>query len=179
MATPKHLRRATPQYDDFTIESSEAIAQRIQPTQTPNRIRTPLTLRSPINRQNMRQFEPFYWLILALGAFAVSAVSTVMQVAKIFSLAGSTLPIAAVVVIGGLVAFLIFLGELFTSEQPLLYGAFLLIDIAFTLTWSWPAFSRLSHAAGAGLWGAAIIGALVAWFCAWLPERVILGRRGA
>lgn len=181
MATPKHLQRPTPQYD-FQVVLEPLPEEQPQPhavvqRQSSNQKATAQPFRSPITRGTIRTYEPLYWLVLALGAFAVSAVSTVMQVIKLFDIAGATLPLAAVAVIGGTIAFVIFLGELLTNDRPFVYGCFLMVDIAFTLTWSWPAFYRLSSAAGAGMWGAAILGALIAWFCAWLPERVLLGRR--
>jgi hypothetical protein len=183
MATPNHLQRATPQYDDFTIEGADgagaaAISQRSGPSSTSRAARPagPAPYVPPVDRRQMDKLRPAFYLILAGAFFALSVISTVAQVGKILALGGLELQPWQAIVAGAVVAALITAGELMTGEG-LIYFCFLIPDVALTVWWLWPVLLNWSEAAGAAGWGAAVGGMALGILSAWIPERVVLGAR--
>ena len=180
MATPKHLQRSTPQYEDYTIEgTSTAPAAELRQTSskaTFARPAAPAPYVPPVDRRQMDKLRPAFYLVLAGAFFALSVISTVAQVGYILELGGLDLRPWQAITAGAVVAALITAGELLTGEG-LIYFCFLIPDVALTVWWLWPVLLNWSEAAGTAGWGAAVGGMALGILSAWIPERVVLGAR--
>lgn len=179
MATPKHLQRAAPQYENFTLDGDQlapAAALSHRSTSRTTRPSRPKPYVAPINRSAMDDVKPWFFLLVAAAFFILSLISTVSQVDVILRVGGIELGRWEAIGAGLLVAAIITAGELMTGES-LVYFCFLIPDVVLTVWWMWPALLRWSVALGAGTLGAALAGIAVGILTAWIPERVILGRR--
>lgn len=170
---------------DLEPDPDAPVAPSVQPRIVTRPVPTPRrehVIQSPIDRRMLRYFSPIFWFVLALLAGGVSAISTVTQVGVVIQRMKLEMAVPAVLAIGSVIALLIFLGELFTSaDAPKAYFVILMIDVGFTLTWSWRAFYNLAESFGVGhvvaLGFSLVVGGIISVFCAWLPERVLLGMR--
>ncbi len=145
-------------------------------TSPPLQKTTPKPIVKPINRRMIDWFTPIFWFVLAALAFALTTYSTATQTGTIIDIMKIAISPASKLAIGAVVALLITLGEVVTSERRL-YFVFLIPDVAFTLWWSWPGLYNASTAIGAGAIGAAVVGIALGVVSAWLPERVVFGNR--
>ena len=137
---------------------------------------SPPPLAPVIDRRELDLLRPYFFYVLAFGAFLVSATSTVMQTALILQLMNLVLAPLVLYAIGAAVALIITLGELMTNESWW-YMAFLGPDIALTVWWVAPAFEAFVLNIGAPVWLAYGTAACIGVVSAYLPERVLLGAR--
>lgn len=177
--TPLHLRNREYVYDiDPTLQPTSPPAPAlvsIAPARQ-HTVTTPKPYVAPIDRRRLDALRPSFYLLLAGAFFALSVISTVAQVGRILELGGLSMVGWQMITAGLVIAGIITAGELLTGEG-MVYFCFLIPDVTLTVWWMWPALLRWSIALGAGPLGAAIAGIALGILTAWIPERVIIGRR--
>ncbi len=133
-----------------------------------------------IDRRELDALRPYFFYLLALLTFLLSATSTVMQTRVLLTLMEVGWSPLATYGVGALLALVITLGELMTNESWW-YLAFLVPDVALTVWWVVPALAAFTSNMGLPLWVAYSGALLLGTVSAYLPERVLLGsrRRGA
>jgi hypothetical protein len=191
---PTHRPVARPvQHRDYFFD--DAPASRV-PVRSRSRGRASGELiRALIDRRAARDVVPLFVWMLAIAGLALSGVTTVMSVQWCeIQLTGTSTWVSLVIGIG--VALTLFIGQLTWSGIHLpVYAIFLLPDLAMTVWQLYPAVRTLTRALAFGIVStlqlevaleqaiqaadicAAVLLLVVGTVSAWLPERVIMGKR--
>jgi hypothetical protein len=132
--------------------------------------------RGIFDRRAAQEATPWALGALSLLFFALSGASTIVCVGRLMAIGGIPVTPLTAIVVGVVVVVILSTGEVLGAGKPW-YWLFLAFDMAFTLWFSWPALLRWSTVAHMGPWGALVLGAIIGYVSARLPEHVFFGSR--
>lgn len=199
MATPTHLQKAPPNYDDFTIsDEAPAVVEKPRKAASP-RSAGPVADKVLVDRKVLDQTTPKAKATLALLCWANSVTTSMVTGAQLQLIVfrhqhpGIEAPTPILGLLGGFaLQVLLTFGQVYTAERSRAwYRACLTPDAAITaLQWAqwifYPvaiALLSLVLSGKAALFAALTVAGLAAWivgvYSAQLPERMIFGQRRA
>jgi hypothetical protein len=181
MATPKHLQRATPQYEEFTIDGEQpnpAVAltyrQASRPAVPAERVLIP--------RHNIDDTLPWAKGAASLLCWVNSGVTTILTTADIQVFTTRQPSTWAAWVGGFAVALVLTGGQVYTAKRTRVGYSLLLFPDALMTSYQWcswwllPFFLRLLGSWPLAALAAAIVGGIIGIVSARLPERLTFGK---
>lgn len=181
MATPNHLQRPKPQYDDFTIDGDPAAPAAALAYRTASRPAAPAE-RPLIPRRNIDDTLPWAKGAASLLCWANSAVTTMLTAADIQVFTTRQPATWAAWVVGFMVAGVLTLGQIYTAKRTRAGYAVVLFPDALMTSYQWatiallPFFLRLLGAWWLAVLVAALVGGVIGIISARLPERLTFGK---
>ncbi len=187
MATPpNHLKRATPQYEDFQIEGAEpipaAVAALMQNGGRPAKAQPSTSERPLIHRHNIDDTLPWAKGAASLLGWINSAATTTLTAADIQVFTTRQPATWAAWVLGFGVAVVLTLGQIYTAKRTRAGYAICLFPDALMTSYQWcswallPFFLRLLGVWWLAVVVAALIGGVIGIVSARLPERLTFGK---